>query len=109
MDKLVPRELVANIHMIYFGGAPMYVEDLKRAIEFFGVERMWHLYGQGESPMTITCCPRGYRSTPGTKRYEACLASVGVARSGVAVRVVDENGADCAPGRSARSSCAGMS
>lgn len=99
MDKLVPREMVANIHMIYFGGAPMYVDDLKRAIAFFGAERLWHLYGQGEAPMTITYLPPWLRDVSGTAKYETQLASVGIARTGVAVRVVDEDGADCAPGQ----------
>lgn len=99
MDKLVPPELVGYIHMIYFGGAPMYVDDLEHAIRFFGVERLWHLYGQGEAPMTITYLPPWLRRAPGTAEYETRLASVGIARAGVAVRVMDGNGADCAPGQ----------
>ncbi len=42
-----------NLKTITYGGAPMYVSDLKRALELFG-PRLYQLYGQGESPMTIT-------------------------------------------------------
>ncbi len=98
MDGIVQPAQVSGIHMIYFGGAPMYVDDLKRAISFFGAERLWHLYGQGESPMTITYLPPWLRGIPESGGYEARLASVGIARSGVAIRVTDENGADCLPG-----------
>ena len=38
--------------MVY-GGGPMHVADCKRALEFFG-PRLVQVYGQGESPMTIT-------------------------------------------------------
>ena len=51
-----PRAAGANhaaIRTIVFGGAPMYVADLKAAIARFGF-RFAQLYGQGESPMTIT-------------------------------------------------------
>jgi long-chain acyl-CoA synthetase len=99
MDKAVPPDLVSGIHMIYFGGAPMYVDDLKCAMAFFGTERLWHLYGQGEAPMTITYFPPWLRGRPDVQGYEARLASVGIARTGVAVRVMDENGGDCAPGQ----------
>ena len=44
-----PRKLKT----IIYGGAPMYVADCLRAIELFG-PRLYQLYGQGESPMTIT-------------------------------------------------------
>ena len=98
MDGIVELAQVPGIHMIYFGGAPMYVDDLKRAIGFFGSERLWHLYGQGEAPMTITYLPPWLRGSPESEGYEARLASVGIARSGVAVRVTDQNGADCPPG-----------
>jgi long-chain acyl-CoA synthetase len=99
MDGIMPADLVRNIHMIYFGGAPMYVDDLKRAMEFFGTERLWHLYGQGEAPMTITCFPPWLREAQSSLSYEGRLASVGIARTGVAVRVLDDSSADCPPGQ----------
>lgn len=91
-------ETIERIHTIFFGGAPMYVDDLKRAIEVFRVERLWHLYGQGESPNTITHLPPRLFGDPADPDYEARLASVGVPRSGVSVRVVDGLGRDLPPG-----------
>ena len=42
-----------NIRTIVWGGAPMYVADARAAIDRFG-PRFAQIYGQGESPMTIT-------------------------------------------------------
>ena len=44
---------LANLRTIFYGGGPMYVADLERALGLFG-PRLYQLYGQGESPMTIT-------------------------------------------------------
>src|SRR4029077_11110692 len=44
---------LANLRTIFYGGGPMYVADLERALGIFG-PRLYQLYGQGESPMTIT-------------------------------------------------------
>src|SRR5690606_19594353 len=50
----VAREIgPTHIRTIYYGGGPMYVADLQRALEIFG-PRLYQIYGQGESPMTIT-------------------------------------------------------
>src|ERR1043166_8496748 len=46
-----------NIRTIVWGGAPMYVEDALRALDRFG-PCFAQIYGQGESPMTITVLPR---------------------------------------------------
>ena len=47
----------AAIRTIVWGGAPMYVEDAVRAIDRFG-PRFAQIYGQGESPMTISVLSR---------------------------------------------------
>lgn len=94
---LEPR-FIRHIRRIFFGGAPMYVEDLKRALQVFGPERLWHLYGQGESPNTITYLPPHLFGRPSDPDYEARLASVGVPRSGVLVRVVRDDGTDARAG-----------
>ena len=44
---------LSNLKCIDYGGAPMYVPDLQRALQIFG-PRLYQLYGQGEAPMTIT-------------------------------------------------------
>ncbi|MCA9643421.1 MAG: AMP-binding protein, partial [Myxococcales bacterium] len=43
----------AGLRTVIWGGAPMYVEDLRHALERFG-PRLAQIYGQGECPMTIT-------------------------------------------------------
>jgi acyl-CoA synthetase (AMP-forming)/AMP-acid ligase II len=71
----------------------MYVADLERALALFG-PKLYQLYGQGESPMTITGLDQAMHADRGHPRYEARLASAGVARTGVAVKVVGEDGRD---------------
>src|SRR5229473_2743121 len=44
---------LSNLKTIYYGGGPMYVADLEKALQLF-CPRLYQLYGQGESPMTIT-------------------------------------------------------
>ncbi|MBL8522666.1 MAG: AMP-binding protein, partial [Betaproteobacteria bacterium] len=80
---------VPGLKTIVYGGGPMYVSDLKRAMEVFG-DKFVQIYGQGESPMTITALPRSHHGDAGHPRYEQRLASVGRAHSGVEVRVCDE-------------------
>ena len=104
---LLDPKLIPRIHRIFFGGAPMYVEDLKRALMVFGPQRLWHLYGQGESPNTITHLPPRLFGSPDDPDYEARLASVGVARSGVLVRVVREDGSEALVGEIGEVACQG--
>ena len=80
---------VPNLKTIAYGGAPMYVADAVRAIELFG-PRLYQLYGQGESPMTITGLPQSYHAEKDHPRFLERLASCGFARTGVEVRVVDD-------------------
>jgi len=87
----------SHIRTIYYGGGPMYVADLKRALQIFG-PRLYQIYGQGESPMTITGLDRESHVNDVGPPLEERLASCGVARSGVLVRVVDEDDRDLPPG-----------
>jgi long-chain acyl-CoA synthetase len=72
-----------NLKCIVYGGAPMYVADCLRAIELFG-PRLYQLYGQGESPMTITGLPQEMHLRK--DRLETC----GFARTGVEVKICNE-------------------
>ncbi len=77
-----------GIRTIVYGGAPMYLADLRIALNAFG-PRLVQIYGQGESPMTITALSReavGNRSRPD---WERVASSVGWAQSCVEVKVVD--------------------
>ena len=98
LSRAMDEEAIKGVHRIFFGGAPMYVEDLKEAIAKFGSGRLWHLYGQGETPNTITYLPPQLFGSPEDPGYEDRLASVGIPRSGVCVRVVREDGAEAAIG-----------
>ena len=88
---------VPNLKTITYGGAPMYVADCVRAIELFG-PRLYQLFGQGESPMTITGLPQSCHADPDAPRFMERLASCGFPRTGVEVRVVDEHDRDVASG-----------
>jgi len=72
-----------HLKTISYGGAPMYVADSLRAIELFGA-RMYQLFGQGESPMTITGLPQIFHER------KAHLESCGTARTGVEVRIFND-------------------
>ncbi len=97
-----------SLETIIYGGAPMYVTDTLRAIDAFG-PRLFNLYGQGECPMTIAGLPQAAHADRDHPRFEARLASCGLPRSGVEIRIVDEEGADVAGGEvgeiAARSIC----
>ena len=88
---------VANLKTITYGGAPMYVADAVRAIGLFG-PRLYQLFGQGESPMTITGLPQSFHADKSQPRFLERLASCGFARTGVRVRVVDEDDRDLPSG-----------
>ena len=78
----------ANLDLIVYGGGPMYAADVERALAAFG-PKLAQIYGQGESPMTIACLSRAAHAETGHPRFRARLASVGVARTDVELRVVD--------------------
>lgn len=81
----------AGFQTIIYGGGPMYVEDIAEALEVMG-PRFVQVYGQGESPMTITVLPRAVLADRSDPAWTARLGSVGVAQSLVEVRVVDAGG-----------------
>lgn len=85
------RPRPANLRTVVYGGGPMYVDSLKKAMAAFGPIFV-QLYGQGEAPMTIT----GLRRADHLNADDATLGSVGYARSGVDVAVVDADGAPAA-------------
>jgi long-chain acyl-CoA synthetase len=83
-----------GIKSIVYGGGPMYVADIARALEVMG-PRFAQIYGQGETPMTITCMTRSEVAAAGRYRDERRLASVGRSQSVVEVKVVDADGQAC--------------
>jgi len=81
---------VRNLRTIVYGGGPMYLADCKQALQILG-PRLAQIYGQGESPMTISALARYWHTQIDHPRYDQRLASVGIAHSVVEVRVADEN------------------
>jgi long-chain acyl-CoA synthetase len=82
---------VRGFKTIVYGGGPMYADDLRAALTTMG-NRFVQIYGQGESPMTITALSRGQLADTRHPRWAQRMASVGVAQSVVEVRVVDGQG-----------------
>jgi long-chain acyl-CoA synthetase len=84
---------------IIYGGGPMYVDDIRRGLAVMG-NRFIQIYGQGESPMTITALSRFHIGNCNHPRYLERLGSVGIAQSGVDVSVVGPDGKPLPPGQS---------
>lgn len=86
-----------NLKVILYGGGPMYVEDSLAALDRFG-PKLAQLYGQGESPMTITALSAALHADKDHPRWRDRLASVGMAQSAVEVRVANEADETLPPG-----------
>ena len=69
----------------------MYGQDIRRALATMG-PRFVQIYGQGESPMTITALSRAHLADRADPRWPQRIESVGVAQALVEVRVVDGDG-----------------
>jgi long-chain acyl-CoA synthetase len=67
----------------------MYVEDCKAAHAALG-SRLAQIYGQGESPMTITAMSRAVLDDAIARDDVARIGSVGVAQTGIEVRIGGE-------------------
>ena len=80
---------ISRVHSIVYGGAPYHVEDLKAAVRQLGPVLV-QVYGQGETPMTATYLRQG-EHVLGDPEVESRLASAGHARTGMEVRLVDDD------------------
>jgi long-chain acyl-CoA synthetase len=76
---------------IVYGGAPMYVADIQRALRVMG-PRFVQIYGQGETPMVATALSRRQLTDAAHPRHLERIASVGVAQTPVQLRITDEQG-----------------
>ena len=81
---------LSHLKTIIYGGAPMYLADLEAALEVFG-PRLAQIYGQGETPMTITALAKADHAERDQARWRERMQSVGIPRTDVEVRVVDED------------------
>ncbi len=86
-----------RLKSIVYGGGPMYVTDCKTAFATLG-PRLAQIYGQGESPMTITAMNRALIADAVARGDDARLGSVGVAQTGIEVRVAGAGDRALSPG-----------
>lgn len=88
---------LASLRAITYGGAPIYVDQLKQAIASYGPIFV-QLYGQGESPITITglsAADHARLLATGDPR----IGSAGQTRTDVEAACVDENDLVLPPGK----------
>jgi long-chain acyl-CoA synthetase len=95
-----------NIRTIVYGGAPMYVEDARKALDRFG-PRLAQIYGQGESPMTISVLTKAEIAEREHPRWQERLASAGRPFRCVDVMVADENDNPLPAGQAGEILCRG--
>ena len=88
-DRAVAGADLSHLKTIIYGGAPMYLADLEDALAAFG-PRLAQIYGQGETPMTITGLSQADHGDRDHPRWRDRMQSVGVPRTDVEVRVVDD-------------------
>ena len=94
---LGPDDAARAFKTIVYGGAPMYVADIERALRVMG-PRFVQIYGQGETPMVGTALSRAQLADAGHPRHRERLASVGVAQTPVRVRIADASGRELPTG-----------
>lgn len=88
---------LAHLKSIVYGGGPMYVADCKAAYAALG-PRLAQIYGQGESPMTITAMNRALVTDALERGDDGRLGSVGVAQTGIDVVVAGADDTPLPPG-----------
>jgi long-chain acyl-CoA synthetase len=88
-DPTLANADLSNLKTIIYGGAPMYLADLDDALAVFG-PRLAQIYGQGETPMTITALSKADHADRDHPRWADRLQSVGIPRTDVEVRVLDD-------------------
>jgi long-chain acyl-CoA synthetase len=92
--RLVGAPAVAGARLdrlksIVLGGGPLYVADCKEAHRVLG-PRLAQIYGQGESPMTITAMNRALLGDALARGDDVRIGSVGIAQTGIDVIVADD-------------------
>jgi len=80
-----------SIGRIVYGGGPMYLADIEEALRVMG-PRFAQIYGQGESPMTLTVLPQHVIADAYQPRHRDRLQSVGYAQVNIEIAIRDESG-----------------
>ncbi len=84
-----------SLRRIVYGGAPMAQRRIVEAVEAFGPV-LYQIYGSSEAPNMLTCLSAQDHVFSGEP--PAKLRSAGRPAYNIDLRIVDESGADCAPG-----------
>jgi acyl-CoA synthetase (AMP-forming)/AMP-acid ligase II len=87
-----------SMKCINYGGAPIYVEDLKAAVRKWG-QVFVQLFGQAESPMTISYLRKEEHLLEGTEEQMKRLTSAGIPRTDLEVRIFDDDDRELPPGQ----------
>jgi long-chain acyl-CoA synthetase len=88
LDDHVPGQHdLSSLRAICYGGAPIYVDQLKQAMAIFGPVFV-QLYGQGEAPITITGLTKAAHQTL-LDRGDSRIGSAGQVRTDVEAHCVD--------------------
>ncbi len=98
----------SGLKAILYGGAPMLLADIKSYLDRFG-PRLAQLYGQGESPMTITAMNSQFYADKQHPKWEARLGSAGIGQSVIELRTVNSSGESVAAGEIGEVICRGDS
>jgi long-chain acyl-CoA synthetase len=75
-----------GLQTLVYGGGPMFLADIRRATEVLG-DRFAQIYGQGESPMTITALSKAHHADRSHPRHVERLSSVGIPQTVVEVSI----------------------
>lgn len=86
-----------GLRAMLVGGAPFYIEDIKIAVHCFG-PRIVQIYGQGESPMTISALQADLLAQAVANDDADMLASVGFVQTAIQVTIVDGDNQPVKPG-----------
>ncbi len=81
----------SGLAAIVYGGAPMYLADIEAARAVIG-PHFAQIYGQGESPMTISVLPGSVIEDTRHPRWRARMASVGFAQPMVEIAIRSGDG-----------------
>jgi len=79
-----------GIRTIVYGGGPMYANDIDEALELYG-PRFVQIYGQGETPMTISTLSRDLVADETQARWRERRTSVGIAHACVSLQIMGPN------------------
>ena len=88
----------SSMKALNYGGAPMLVEDMMEAMEKLG-PCLVQLYGQAESPMTISYLSHQAHVPRGTDAQIRHLGSAGIPRTDVEIKIFDSDDNECPTGQ----------